>query len=219
MPRRLIPMLHLCSNNSSDFHDSQYISHSKRNFIPGIQHFSYHGLWFVRTPYYGLFGVRTSDTLNVLLVWEKPHKILPHFKQKMDHPLPYINYLYKGLHRTSRKYMIINYDRIRPKYWFNHSFWTLLIWPHPARFKICLVTWTHYHVIVTWHCHSGCLDTKWLSRNKHSINHQGRNPSSFGLRVSAWWFPRGFWLNRIPLSALFVISSGKWSSQGCIYWA
>ena len=36
-------------------------------------------------------------------------------------------------------------------------------------------------------------------------NHQGRNPLSFGLRVSAWWFLRGFWLNRIPHSVFFII--------------
>ena len=29
-----------------------------------------------------------------------------------------------------------------------------------------LVTWPHWHIIVTRHCHCGCLDTKWLSRDK-----------------------------------------------------
>ena len=47
-----------------------------------------------------------------------------------------------------------------------HSIWSLLIWPHPARFKTCLVTWPHCDVIITCHCHCVCLDTKWLSRDK-----------------------------------------------------
>ena len=118
-------------------------------------------------PTRGFLCVRTCDALNLFLEWGNPLKKWPHFKQKIGHHLSYIDYLYKGLHHIDIKvYMLMNYDRIKPKWWLNHSFWSLLIWPHPARFKICLVTWPHCSVIVTWHCHCGCLDTKWLSKDK-----------------------------------------------------
>ena len=44
--------------------------------------------------------VRIRDTLNLFLEWGNPFKKWPHFKQKIGHRLPYINYLYKGLHHT-----------------------------------------------------------------------------------------------------------------------
>ena len=169
-------------------------------------------------------------------------------------------------HGHKKKYMLINYDRIKPKWRLNHSFWSLLIWPHPARFEICLVTWPHCHVIVIWHCHCGCLDTKWWSRDKQfkctlkqnkllvkkpevdgnmkagivphedidsrnnrikikttewgilfnrnpRRNHQGRNPSSLGLRVSSWWFLWGFGLNRIHHSGFFNYCPTKQSGH------
>ena len=54
-----------------------------------------------------------------------------------------------------------------------------------ARFKICLVTWPHCHVIVRWHCHCGCLDTKWLSRDKQF-------KWTF-YQVNYWWKTLGGW--------------------------
>ena len=52
---------------------------------------------------------------------------------------------------------------------------------------------------------------KWAHQNRSYIydtllrNHQGRNPSSFGLGVSAWWLLRGFWLNRIHDSVFIIM--------------
>ena len=201
---------------------------------------------------------------------------MTHFKQKIGHRLPYIYYLYKGLHHTNIK-IYVN------KLWSHQAQIVVKSFVlissnlcHSARFKICLVTWpivmslSHDIAIVVAWIPSDCLEIKksnvhsnklnyWWNtlgiwrcesrnsspwrykfkksrdKNKKNLtrsvfcstrpppppphppppppppphptlrNHQGKSLSSFGLRVSVWWFLWGFWLNRIPHLVFFII--------------
>ena len=65
-------------------------------FSPGYRFFLTTGSCVSEPPTRGFLCVRTRDTLNILLEWGNPLKKWPHFKQKIGHSLPYMNYLYKG---------------------------------------------------------------------------------------------------------------------------
>ena len=135
-------------------------------FSPGYRFFLTTGSCVSEPPTRRFFCVRTRDTLNLFLEWGNPLKTWPHFKQKIGHRLPYINYLYKGLQHTDIKIYINKLWSYQTQIMVKSFVSYILIWPHTARFKICLVTWPHCHVVVTWHCHCGCLDINWLSRDE-----------------------------------------------------
>ena len=72
-------------------------------FSPGYSFFLTTGSCVSEPPTRVFLCVRNRDTLNLFLEWGNPLKKWPHFKQKIGHHLPYINYLYEGLHHSGIK--------------------------------------------------------------------------------------------------------------------
>ena len=121
----------------------------------------------VRTPYQGVLGCQNRwYPQSIFRMGKSPLKVAPLQTENCSRFTLHEFFVQRITSHGHKKYKLIDYDRIKPKLCLNHLFWSLLIWPHPARFKICLVTWPHCDVIVTCLCHCGCLDTKWLSRHK-----------------------------------------------------
>ena len=187
---KLYPLYHICPLIKGSYPlciliDSNWIP--RRNYFGECSNCLKQHIWSIFIPCLSVLGldlffsyhcflcVRTRATLNLFLERGNPLKVVP---------LQTENWSPFALHRlfvqkiTWHRHMLINHDRIKPPKWLNRSFWSLLIWPYPARLKICWVTWPHCHVIVTWPCHCGCWDTKWLCRDKLfkcTFKHSGQN--------------------------------------------